>query len=194
MLSADDAFNTMLYGVPDNKTINYFQEQINKLNGMGSNFSHWVRESSTNTFNKIYSAPAVAEARKLLYETAVQFREDIFHQVDYENYRPNLLMQQYIMAHPRLSNMYQKEMLSNFNGTYKDPEPEVSPITFKDHYLRVIDGQYIQNPEKQEVLVNCSSSHVDLTNLQFNEQLLVQHAWSVTLKILSDGDDPTDIG
>lgn len=193
MLSADSKVRTLLYGLPNQNTINYFQEQMNKVNDVGSGFANWVRQGVTNMYNSVYSAPAIIEARRLLQETAVQFRDDICHIVSYDNYKPNLFMQQYIMVQPRIADLHRKDMLSNFNGTYRDLDPKVSDVTFKDNYLRVVNNQYVKSDDHKDVLLNASSTLGDLNNLTFNEQVIIQNAWSTALRILEDGDDPTDI-
>lgn len=193
MLSADSKVRTLLYGLPNQNTINYFQEQMNKVNDVGSGFANWVRQGVTNMYNSVYSAPAIVEARRLLQETAVQFRDDICHIVNYDNYKPNLFMQQYIMVQPRIADLHRKDMLSNFNGTYRDLDPKVSDVTFKDNYLRVVNNQYVKSDDHKDVLLNASSTLGDLNNLTFNEQVIIQNAWSTALRILEDGDDPTDI-
>ena len=53
MLSADSKVRTLLYGLPNQNTINYFQEQMNKVNDVGSGFANWVRQGVTNMYNSV---------------------------------------------------------------------------------------------------------------------------------------------
>lgn len=188
MLSADDMVRSLIYGTPTTSTINYFQNQLDKVTNAASNFGSWIKTKATDIYNNYYSDRAIAESRKLLQETAVQFRDDVFHYIDIDTYKPNLLMQQYIIAEPSVYKLYKKDMLSNFNGTFVDYNKNISIPEFRSDYLRAVNGVLDNGCIERSI-----SSHDKLDTLSIIEQNIVKSNWNVAIKLLENGYDPTEL-
>lgn len=192
MLSADDIMKNMVCGLPTNSAINYFQNQLQSIKNVGSSLGNWVMDKARDIFNFNTSEKVLNESRRLLMETGSHFRDDGIHNVYYNNYNPNLMMQRYIMADPIIYGMYKKDMLDGFGGTYMDAEPYLRDRTWSDDYMRAIDGviQY-GDDEDDGYVYHCYSSHSDVNNLNLVEQNIINDSWEVARYFLKKGKDPT---
>ena len=188
MYSPENIVNNILYGTPKQNTVEFFRKQYEDLRNIGWETSNWFKNAGEDLFQRSYSDQALIDSHNLLRETAYQFRDDVFHYLNYQNYQPNLLMQRYIMANPTFFTLYKKDMVNGFGGILDNYERDVTHSKFRDDYLRTIDGLVLEDE-----VVYCSSSKENLDNLSIIEKSIICNSWEITKRLLANGEDPTEL-
>ena len=134
-------FNALIYGAPHPNTqqflYNQYQNPTTVLTAAGQQFIDYGRQIHQQ----------LAESRTVQYVTAVQRAVGAFWQVD--AIRPLVsvaecqwappTMQRYIMAHPKIRQLYHDQRIEGFQGTYVDLWPEDTGPAHYD-YRRLKNG------------------------------------------------------
>lgn len=189
-ISGDRMVDYLLYGAPSEKTRNYFQREL-------SNFSqvmapdHWALTNFQNVYNSFYSQDAVDTAQNILRKSSLHFREDILHEVHYDNYKPNLMTRQYIMACPEVWNLRMKGLSNDFDMQYKDTQPDVKDIHWREDYINVMDGILVTTSDEDGYYEHYDREEINILNIY--DRLVVLHNWEVVRDIINSGEDPTVI-
>lgn len=187
------ALNTLLYGLPSQSTIDYFRDKVTYLQNFATTAFGWAKEELQSVFNRNYSDAVLVEARNVLQESEVMFRDEHIHSVSYDNYRPNLMTQMYIMECPEVRNMYNKGLVSGFDGTYLDPEPKIDNYMFRDGYAKVMNGIVTEVENDPGTEVTWYPHLEDTETLDFKDQTIMLRNWEIARALIADDEDPTII-
>lgn len=190
-LSGDRMLDCLLYGVPTEQTRRYFQNELDQFRSYVGNDNHWALRSLDTIYQNVYSQEAVNNAQWCLRNSSAQFRDDILHFISYNAYRPNLITQQYIMACPEVWNLRLKGLSNDFNLTYVDNEPEIKDITWRDDYIKVVDGFMDYDKNGEGVFVNYRTENEE--EFSTIDQLVNLSNWDVVRNLIANHKDPTII-
>lgn len=188
-MTADMAFKNVLYGTPTASTIDFFRSQTEKLVNSGVNFSQWVVDGARNIFNSFYSNDAIRQSQELLRKTGRHFREDVLHEVRVDDYHPNLMTAQYIMACPEIWELRAKGLSGDFGNTYFDNEPEIQNIEWRKDYYNTINGILRFEGDGSGYVEHYHGEEVETLDLE--DQVLILDNWKVAKRMLGMGLDPT---
>lgn len=176
-------YRALLYGMPRESMRRYVDDISESISGINS----WLREKVDGIRQRYFSSEAISRARRTLYESSNQFRDDLIHRVSYERYTPNLLTSRYIMAEPYLYQLHRQGMSDDFGGTFLDNDPCQDPTMRKD-YLNVMDGVYIPEEEGGCVITSIME---EVNPLDEYEQDLILDNWEISRGLRVMGMDPT---
>lgn len=189
-VSGDRMVDLLLYGAPSERTRNYFQNELNTLSSVLTP-NHWAVDTFKNAYDHYYSQQAVDEAQMHLSQSASQFRDDIIHSISYDKYTPNLLTQRYIMACPEVWDLKMKGLSNDFNMQYRDPEPWVKDIYWRNDYIDIMDGVLTFDKEGNGYYVNYVREETSM--LSKVEKDIIYNNWMVVRDLLANDEDPTII-
>lgn len=189
-VSGDRMVDYLLFGVPSEKTRNYFQNELAGFQNIVQP-DHWALTNFQNLYNGIYSQEAVSTAQNILRKSSIQFRDDIIHEVSFETYKPNLLTQQYIMACPEVWKLREKGLSNDFNMQYKDNQTDIKDIHWRNDYINIMDGILVPVTDDSGYYEHYFREEVNVLSLE--DRLVVLNNWDIVRDIISSGEDPTVI-
>lgn len=192
VLEGDRVVDYMLYGPPSERAIDFFRRQRDMIVNSGVELSKWAIESTKKYFDKFYSRRSVEEAKEFLRDTGGYFREDILHRVTYNDYRPNLITQSYIMECPEVWDRRKKGMSNEFGNRYIDTEPNVKDVQWRTKYLKAIEGILEEDGEILKYTTSVISTDEE-PDLDIRDQVIIMNNWDLARYMMSVGEDPTDI-
>lgn len=189
-VSGDRMVDYLLYGVPSEKTRNYFQNELQGFQNV-MRPDHWALTNFQNLYNGLYGNEAICTAQNILRKSSVQFREDIIHEIDFNRYNPNLITQRYIMACPDVWSLREKGLSNDFNMQYQDPQPDVKDIHWRDDYIAVMNGILVPIDPEKGYYEHYYQEEAEVLSIE--DRLVVLNNWDVVRDIIANGDDPTVI-
>lgn len=141
--ASPDVFNSILFGEQHPANINYFRNQLEKLNNIipTSEISAKVFSNVENLYNRFNSDEVNRLTKAALRGAAGLF---LPNQIQYLNTIGNLqnapvVMQRWIMANPIVREQYHKQKCEGYGDSYVDMEPNSIGIDHYD-YRRVNTG------------------------------------------------------
>jgi len=183
------AFNSLLYNVPCQNTINWLNNNINTateaLKGVADN----LVDASVNLYNRVNSNAAINAAKALVSEAGGHINPYVIYGLNMGSIpQANFIMQQYIMANPLVQDLYHDNMCIGFEETYFDTEPGIQGKDRFD-YQRVDDGVLYECGDHMAVNYYSNS---DETEISIIDQHLILDSWGHVEAMLLNGNDPTD--
>ena len=187
----DAAVAALLYRPPDQNLLNYLNNKMQQAIDYASNMVTGYAENMRAMYDRFNSSQAIQAAKMFMYNLGMNTSEMViqrFHSS--EDFKPNLLMQRYIMSCPEVSKLDKQNMCSGFAESYVDPEPGVYG-TERNDYRRVMDG--VLQHEGEEGVFYWYSSAEDESELEPIDQFAVMDAWHICNQLILGGKDPTDL-
>jgi len=183
------AFNSLLYNVPDTNTLTWLNNNINKAREVLTGVADNLISATENLYNKVNSNVVINAAKALVAGHGGHTNHHTIYALDYSNMgSANYIMQQYIMANPKVQELYQDNLCYGFEETYYNPEPDVVGVDRLD-YQRVMDGVVY---EGEDGLYINHYSNTDDIELTLSDQHDVLDTWQHVEHMLLSSDDPTD--
>nr|DAF07887.1 MAG TPA: hypothetical protein [Caudoviricetes sp.] len=197
----DNAFDTVMFGLPHPGTIRYLENQMMNLQqqaqayGLSQSFVDRAYES----FQSFASAEALERAKAIVH----QHTGDTLHHVSCltalaELQTAPINMQRWIMANPYIREQYHANRLDGYSDSYVDFAPGAVGDMHYD-YRRVMDGVFVFNEDPEDsVDWTFSTYYEDLENpdtdeLDLTEQLQVLRTWEALEYFVRHTDeDPTN--
>ena len=193
VLQGDRVVDYMLYGPPSERAVDFFRRQRDLIVSSGVELSKWAIESTKKYFDRFYSRKSIEEAKEFLRDTGGYFRDDILHRVKYNDYRPNLITQSYIMECPEVWDRRKKGMSNDFGNRYIDEEPKITDVKYRTKYLKAIEGIVEEDDDNNVYKFTSSSISTDESeDLSIKEQSVILQNWDIARYMMSVGEDPTD--
>jgi len=184
------AFNTMLYNVPDNNTLQWLNRSINYAKDALTGVADNLVDASVDLYNRVNSNSIINAAKALVSEQGGHANQYAIYSLDSNNMGDaNYIMQQYIMANLEVQRLYQNNMCYGFEETYYNPEPDVFGKERLD-YQRVMDG--ILYETETGLAVTHYSNGEDADELHVRDKHLILDTWAHTENMILNGIDPSD--
>lgn len=183
MLTVDDQFNAMLYGVPDQESIRQFKESANRVaRYIPEHFKH-VHQRTLDTVKRWSNFDYQQAMRVAAAHATSAWHGDHISQLDTvealqaaapKNIRWN-------MAEPTYRELYHQGQANGYGKDYVDMEPEFVGTMHTD-YRRVTHGQWIEDEEDD--MAHMVMYDTDVSNdeneediLVLSQQLAIQQNW-----------------
>jgi len=186
-----DAFNTMLYNIPDNNTLNWLNNSMSTAREALTGIADHMVNAASDLYNRVNSNAAINAAKSLVANVG---RHDnpymIYGLQDDTVCNANYIMQQYVMANPQVQELYQNNMCYGFEESYYNPEPDVHGEDRYD-YQRVMDGVLYEDNEHDEMVIN-HYSNTDEVEISTGDQHVILDSWAHVENMILNGIDPTD--
>ena len=184
-------FNAILYNQPDQRTIDYFSNSINRagqyLSGLGTSFM----ETTRAMFNKHNSDEAIMAAKAIISRLDTHINPDVIIALSLNTIAHAMpRMQEYIMVQPDMWELNNKQMCSAFDNMYNNIDPNVT--SYKDHirYMEAMDGIMQFNEDGDAYFETYSNSEME--ELHFIDQLSIHATWDTVVNAIVNGIDPSD--
>lgn len=186
------AANALIYPPPDNNLLTYLNNNIQSAIESTANLSNHFVQSVKGMYEKFNNSAVLNAGRALLYSTGTHFNQNVIFPLNNGNMvTANLIMQQYIMAHPEVNHLNHQNMCYGFQDTYFNYEPEVYGKDRMD-YQRVMDGVLQINEEGEDGYIMYYSNGDIQDELHPMDKLSILDTWSELEYMIANGDDPTD--
>lgn len=185
----DLAANAFLYGVPDPGVINYLQAGIQKAAEVTGNMGRSFIESAKAIYDRFNSSSAINAAKALLYNVTDHMGGMTIQHLTVDNYKPNIIMQRYIMCQPEIANLYKQNMCNGFQDSYIDLEPNTYGKE-RFEYDLIMDG-VLQLEQEDPYMIHTSQTLYD--DLESLDQFAILNTWDTVANMLANGKDPTDL-
>lgn len=183
-------FHTLLYGVPDNKVLNYLETQMTSLNNYIGEKSNWLLDRGREIYNTFSSSDAIRRIKENIFINGTSVNGNTITPLQYDDiFNPSPIMKRYTMVCPDLYSLYRKQRCNGYNGVFVDVDPTVTEPEWKLDYMAVNNG--ICRTDKEELYAEIFCSE-DLEDLSFSEQVAIRQSWKLASKIMALGLDPTD--
>jgi len=185
-----NAFNAMLYNVPDNNTLTWLNNNMSRAKEVLSGVADHMVNASINMYNKINSNASINAAKALISEQGGHINPYVIYSVDYNNIvNANMIMQQYIMSNPIVQELYVNNMCYGFEETYYNEQPGVYGED-RYEYQRVMDGVLHEDGDHMSISHYTNTSD---TELNIYDQYSILESWQhAENMILNTANDPTD--
>lgn len=184
----------IMYRPPSRQLYDYLQNNyhnaVNYIKDIGGTFVDNVK----SLYNKYTSDEAIYNAKQTLANVGLHFSQDAIYDIEYGKLnQANLIMQRYMMAHPKVGDQYSRGMLYGFQNTFFDREPDAVGDERLDYY-RAMDGVLQFDAEGNgyvEYMLYDDSvlGELDLTD---DEQMSLARMYDLVTDALLAGVDPTD--
>lgn len=187
---------SMLFEPPRQSDIDYLRDRmeskISLFDTARTQFSNTLR----NTFEAINNSAAMSRARAL-YRSARSFFDvddirSLFDIEDIQIAKPT--MQEYIMAEPTIRDLYHRQLVDGYSGTYVDMAPKTIGWGHKP-YDQAMHGVLVEDPENDTLGFGYSLDldlHVD-EQITVLEQQHVHETWNYLREYMKTSKiDPTD--
>lgn len=145
MFGGVSEFDALAFGVPNNESIRYFQNQYNNLINNSANFIGDIGQrfidTATDLYNRYVSPEAISRIRNIIYHVDnIKVNDYIYPITELSDFQQaNLNMQRWIMASPDIRQLYNEQRCDGYSDTYFDFEPGTIGDTQYD-YRMVMDG------------------------------------------------------
>jgi hypothetical protein len=180
-------------GFLDNTTTNWLQQRSEALmNTVSTNTQTWFNKARA-FYNTISESDAVQALRNLTVKADVSWKgNNIYHCSSIEMLQTaNPIMQRYIMAEPRLRDMYLNQSVEGYEGSYENFHGDALGVSHYD-YRRVTDGIVIAHDD--HYVINEFHENIPDTDreLDFFQKADVIRTWNMVNRALDASEmDPT---
>ncbi len=191
----DNTVKALIYKPPTQGIVDYFKTNMTNIVNSGINLGEQFLAAVNDIYKSSYSEESVRQSKNILNVLTSHTRDDVIHTVSVEDYRPNLMMQRYIMSLPMVDNMVHTQRFDGFSSTgYIDLEPD-NRGTERHTYMSVMSG-IVEDDNSDDDMIPIHYSFGDEvvnTELEFSEKISVLNTWDSVKKLIAMDIDPTDI-
>lgn len=184
--------NALIYRPPPDNVMNYIQSNLQNVASHITDMTSGFVNTVTNLFNSVHSDQNRIAAKMAIHSAAVHLDQYSVVYVPYEELnRANLRMQNYILVHPEVSTLYEKNMCYGYADTHIPIEVDTYGKNTLS-YGQVMDGvvQYDDTGSFIEHYIQ-DDEHIG-EELDPYDQIAVLDTWHNVSKMLANGLDPTD--
>lgn len=199
VLTNREQIDAALFGNMSSGVRQYFQDNLERLNGYIKNFSpmelgssminmasNAIRRTLDNEYVRNVNNFLNRERYKIVEEGEIQpigFANKLY------SIKHNPITQNYLMACPNLMYEYRLGNLSGYKGTFVDNEPN-TPIDWREDYLETIDGIIFENDDG-EYWIECITGNEVEEPLDMFQQCTILNNWDIANRVFKRGKDPT---
>jgi len=136
----------------------------------------------SNIYHYFTNNDIIDKAKRALTSNENMIEDKYVHFVNNVTvYQPGMTMRRYMMAEPKVYDMYTNNLCSGYNDEFVNEEQDLKP-TLRDDYLHVMDG-YVND--------KYTMFYDDENPLSIRDRFIVQDAWDTMRELMSYGYDPT---
>ncbi len=201
MISGDDAFRLLAFGIPAQQTLDYVENQYQQLRTAAGNVANDFINGAYTLYQHYGGEEALRLAKATLRTASHFFQPDMIRPLSSiaSIQQAPSTMQRWIMADPVVRNLYHHNQIEGYADSYLDWSPGVSGVGHKD-YEKVVSGLVFMNEaqgEEEPEWVSTTYIHTDEEEdppLSFQEQLDIMTTWDAIRAMLGPGkEDPTSV-
>jgi len=189
----DNALNAMLYPPPDERLLNYFQDNLARAVDTFTGISDSFVSNVSAMYDQFNNSALLNATKALIHGTGGHVNQDVVYPVEmYQMGEANLAMQQYIIANPVVNKLYNDNMCNGFEDTYYDYEPGVTGKERYD-YQRVMDGvvQFEDDNDDAFIMHYSNDDYVE-SPLNAMDKFAILETWQNVEMLIYQDIDPTD--
>lgn len=189
---SQDAFDALVYEVPDNKLMNYMQNSINVATEKLGNVGSYFLDTAKNMYDRYNNSHVINAAKALVSTVDTHINPDVIINYNEENiFNATPKMQQYIMVQPEMWELNKEQHCSAYDGVYHDVDPNVNSHEEHIRYQEVMDG-IVQYDENGDSFVMTYSSS-DMEELHHMDQFSILDTWDVVANLIASDIDPSSL-
>jgi hypothetical protein len=180
--------NDMLYGAPNQGLINYFAQNIQNASNVMQNMGQQFIDRTMEIFNNFNSDEAINRAKSLSFQANIIMDQNAIMAV-YENNYGNMTyrMQQQIMSHPVVFNLWQDGRCYGFSDTIIDPTLGYDKVEETTNHIQYMDGLATED----DTCVFTTSD--DSEDLHILDKVAIYETYNTVNNLIAQGIDPTTL-
>lgn len=189
----ETAFNALLYRQPDSNLLGYLQQNVQSAIDSTVNFGSNFVSNVQNLYNRFNDSSIINASKALLFKSGSHMNQTVIYPVGDNGFgTANLIMQRYIMAHPDVASLNERNMCYGYQDTYINNDPYTG-VESKE-YMDVMDGVLQFDSNDYGYVKHYSYYHSDEneTELDIYDKLSVLDTWDNLNRLIAKGLDPTD--
>lgn len=189
-----DAFNTFFYPPPSTGIIDYLNNGLTRAAELVNDYSNAFMNKVYTLYNYYNSNDAIERSKLNLLQCESVIRDDVIYPVPVENLgNANYTMQRYIMAHPKVMELYNKNMCNGFSDTYVDADDHDDPMD-NHEYCEAMNGVIQFDEDGNGYYEQIVSVGIDgkTDDLDLMDQVFIWETWDNVMESIALGIDPTD--
>lgn len=194
VIGGDDVERAVMYKPPSRELYNYLQDNFHNAMSYVKDIGTGFVNNLSTLYNKYTSLDSIHRTKETLLNHGVHFSQDVICNLDYTMLnQANLMMQRFIMAHPKVGDLYERGMLYGYQDTFFDREPDTYGSDRID-YGRAMDGILQFDSEGQgfiEHIIQDDSIYNEI-ELSESDQFTIASVYDYVTLALANGLDPTD--
>lgn len=186
----DNVFNALTGQMNTQNSIDYFRNSVaNMATVLGERGSQFIQQTK-DVFNKFNSSEALNNVRSAIASMSTHIDDNVILTLNETSmFKPNGLMQQYMMVEPTIFSLHQDNACSGFDGVFQPVDP-ITTVEDNALYCRVMDGM-LTYKEDDEYATFFTYADTFTNPLLFDEQIAVQDTWRVMKDMIASNIDPT---
>lgn len=170
--------------VPPTVTMASFDPAQAELYRINSQLSQFIADRNQYESSDEY----MAIVQDLMMHRSVDVADSSIYLINRVDQVVGMLMQQYIMANPRIANLYDTGLITGF--VYGHQPDSILPYTDRHNYSKVMDG--IVDTSVEDDVNNITYYYTTDDDLELEEQLDIQNTWDFVLDRINQGLDPME--
>jgi hypothetical protein len=187
-----DAFNAIAYGVSNENNINYNAMSINNFKDKLGHILPDFTNKAVDTFKRFNSEIVINNAKSIINKVmGVDVKQDEILFYGPNNIgNANTIMSNYILANPKIGELFNRQMCHGFADTYIHTEDILAIKENNSYWCKAVNGTAIEE-DGEEFGIFISSDETD-ENIRDIEKADILNTWEVAESMLENGIDPTD--
>lgn len=180
-------------GFLDNQTTNWLQQRSEALMGtVSATTQNWLNKART-FYTTITESDAIQALRNLTAKADLSWKGNNIHYCNSieQLQAVNPIMQRYIMAEPRIRDLYLNSSVEGYAGSYENYHGDAIGVNHFD-YRRVTDEIVMVNEDSYEYTKYYENIPDGDKELEFFEKVDIIRTWNLANQALDAGEmDPT---
>ena len=182
---SEPALDYLLYGDQTAKVTNYLYNQIQALPKTFNAFAERVYSSMLSSYNFLTNNLTQYAIQNQLQENGLVAVNDYYRELSsYEQLATaNLTMQRWVMAHPDVKTLYNKQAIDGYSETY--PMVGDNGVGINDYNYRRVMNNALQDTENGwKVQTYIDDLYKGDRELTAREQIIIRNSWDAIDHIL----------
>jgi hypothetical protein len=197
----EDAFRLMAFGIPDQQTLSYVENQYQQLRQAVGGVANSFIEGAYALYQKQSGEEALRLAKATLRAASHFFQTNMIRPLSNigDIQQAPLTMQRWIMADPVTRNLYHHNRIDGYSDSYVDLTPSACGEGHKDWEM-VMSGRVVENTnpgEDEPEWISTTYVHGDEEEdpiLSLVEQNDILSTWDLIRTMFGPGkEDPTSV-
>lgn len=182
---SEPALDYLLYGDQTSKVTNYLYNQIQALPKAFNGFAERVYNSMLTSYNYLTDHLVQHVVMTQLQDNGLAAVNDYYRELTAFNQftQANLTMQRWVMAHPGVKELYNKQAIDGYSETYTPIDG--NGVGENDYnYRRVMNNGLQDTDEGWKVQTYIDELYHGDRELNFREKVLIRNSWDAIDHIL----------
>lgn len=189
------AFDSLLYGEDNQYVKSYLDQQISNISQLYGQAGTRIIDRTQQLYDIVNTSRVKEIGRRALDLAAGMFRPNNIYEckTSHEVMTARPVMQKWIMANPKVRDLYNQGQCCGYGETYQPLLKEASGSS-DVYYRRTMSGIISDSEEGPMATIYVEDGRIDevIPELIFRDQFSILKSWRIAELMMNEGNDPTD--